>query len=217
MIPAIGRSAKSTITTSGPAIAFQNAGRLLSLSLPSRSFAVIVSPFFLVRYVERMIVTIRAQMAGTIFFIIRDVRLTLKPSERAIVFGFGEMMFPALPPPIIASRTPLLESPARSPIARAIGATVITEMSTKTPTAQITIVAIEIAATARRSPSLSTIVSAIFCAEPVSIRAPARIPLVKILSTEDIMLPAPLIIVFTVLMSPPPPISPPISAPKISE
>ena len=73
-------------------------------------------------------------------------------------------------------------------MAIAIGATMITEMSINTPTAQIIIVAILIAKSARFSPSFSTIVSAIFSAEPVLIRAPAKIPDVIIRSTEDIML-----------------------------
>ena len=77
------------------------------------------------------------------------------------------------------------------------------------------IVAMAIAATALFSPNFSTIVSAIFSADPVLIRAPARIPLVRILRTEDIMEPAPLTIVLTVFASPPPPIRPPISAPRI--
>ena len=143
------------------------------------------------------------------------VRSCSKASETAIVLGLGEMMFPALPPPIIAMRIPLLERFALLPIARAMGATVITEISMNTPTAQMIIVAIAIAATALFSPSFSTMVSAIFSAEPVLISAPARIPLVRILRIEDIIDPAPLTIVLTVVASPPPPIRPPISAPRI--
>ena len=40
--------------------------------------------------------------AGIKFFIISDVRSTLNASDTAIVFGFGDMIFPAFPPPIIA-------------------------------------------------------------------------------------------------------------------
>ena len=144
-----------------------------------------------------------------------DVSGCSNASETAIVFGFGEMILPALPPPIIATRIPLLESPARLPMARAIGATVMTEMSTNTPTAQMIIVATEMAATALCSPSFSTMVSAIFSADPVLMRAPARIPLVRILRTDDIMDPAPLTMVLTVVSRPPPPMRPPISAPKM--
>ena len=96
-----------------------------------------------------------------------------------------------------------------------MGATVITEISINTPTAQMIIVAMAMAATALFSPSFSTIVSAIFSAEPVLISDPARIPLVRIRRTDDIIEPAPLTMVFTVLVSPPPPIRPPISAPRI--
>ena len=161
------------------------------------------------------IATTRAQIAGMIFFIMRDVRSTLKASEAAIVLGFGEIMLPALPPPIMASRRLSFGSFALFPIARAIGATVITEMSMKTPTAQMIIVAMAMAATAFFSPILSTMVSAIFCAEPVLISAPARIPDVMMRRTEDIMLCAPLTMVFTVVTSPPPPIMPPRRAPRI--
>jgi len=101
-------------------------------------------------------------MAGITFSSMTAVRSTLNASDTAIVFGLGEMMLPALPPPIMARSTPLFERPASSPIARAIGATVITEISINTPTAQMIIVAIAIAATARLLPSLSTIVWAIF-------------------------------------------------------
>ena len=149
------------------------------------------------------------------FFIIRLVRSTPKASLAAMVFGLGEMMLPALPPPIMASRTPGFESPALLPMARAIGVTVMTEMSMNTPTAQMIIVAIEIAATARFSPSLLTMVSAIFSAAPVLISAPARMPLVRMRSTLLIIEPAPETMVETVPARPPPPTRPPISAPRI--
>ena len=58
-------------------------------------------------------------------------------------------------------------------------------------------------------------VSAIFSADPVLINEPARIPLVRILRIDDIMDPAPLTIVLTVVLRPPPPIRPPMSAPRI--
>ena len=125
------------------------------------------------------------------------------------------MMFPALPPPIIANKIPALERFAFFAMAMAIGATVITAISMKTPTAQIIIVAIAIAAIARFWPSFFTIVSAIVSAEPVLINAPAKIPLVMIRRTGDIMLCAPVTMAFTVSASPPPPINPPIRAPKI--
>ena len=122
-------------------------------------------------------VTTRAQSAGMMFLSMTEVKSTWNASETAMVLGFGEMIFPAFPPPTMARRTPLFERPAFSPIARAIGATVMTEISTKTPTAQMIMVAMAMAATARLSPSFSTMVSAIFCAEFVLIRAPASMPL----------------------------------------
>ena len=68
---------------------------------------------------------------------------------------------------------------------------------------------------ARFSPNFCTITSAIFSAAPVLIRVPARIPEVIILSTEEIILCAPLTIVSTVNIRFPLPITPPIRAPKI--
>ena len=54
----------------------------------------------------------------------------------AIVLGFGEIILPAFPPPIMANKTDGLLYPAVSAIDMAMGATVITEISTKTTTAQ---------------------------------------------------------------------------------
>ena len=213
-IPAIGRSASMTMTTTGPRTAGPNPGRFFSPEL-SISFAVISSPDFLHRIDARKMVITSANTAGMALRIMTAVRSCEKASDTAMVLGLGEMMFPAFPPPIMATRMPLLERPALLPIASAIGATVITEMSMNTPTAQMIIVAIAIAATALFSPSFSTIVSAIFSADPVLIRAPAKIPLVRILKTEDIIDPAPLTIVLTVFTRPPPPMRPPISAPRI--
>lgn len=71
------------------------------------------------------------------------------------------------------------------------------------------------AATARFSPSFSTMVSAMRLAEPVLMRAPAKMPEVMIRRTEDIMLWAPEIMKSTVVASPPPPMMPPMRAPRI--
>ena len=59
-------------------------------------------PVFLESIVDNKIVTTTAQIAEIKFFIISDVRSTLNASDTAIVFGFGDMIFPAFPPPIIA-------------------------------------------------------------------------------------------------------------------
>ena len=213
-IPARGRRASMIITTAGPRMAGRKPGSSLSPA-PSRSAAWISSPFFFTRKEARTMAMTRAQRAGMILRAMTEVRGCSKASETAMVLGLGEMILPALPPPIMATRIPLLERPARLPMASAMGATVITEISTKTPTAQMIIVAAAMAATARFSPSFSTMVSAIFSADPVLIRAPASIPLVRILKTEDIMDPAPLTMVLTVTSRPPPPMRPPIRAPKI--
>ena len=101
-------------------------------------------------------------------------------------------------------------------MAIAIGATVITAISINTPTAHMIMVEIERAIMARFCPNLFTIASAIFSADPVLIRAPARIPDVRIRSTDDIILDAPLTIVLTVCTRSPLPISPPIRAPAMT-
>ncbi len=101
-------------------------------------------------------------------------------------------------------------------MAIAIGATVITAISINTPTAHMIMVEIERAIMARFCPNLFTIASAIFSWQiPVLIRAPARIPDVRIRSTDDIILDAPLTIVLTVCTRSPLPISPPIRAPAM--
>ena len=203
------------MTTGGPRMAANKPGSSFCPEV-SASESAIISPFFF--FASRpaiTMVTISAQTAGMMFFIMRLVRSTPNASDAAIVFGLGEMMLPALPPPIMASSTPGFERLVFLPMLSAMGATVMTEISIKTPTAQMIMVAMEIAATARFSPSFVTMVSAIFSAEPVLIRAPARMPLVRMRSTDDIMEPAPLTIVETVPSSPPPPIRPPTSAPRM--
>ena len=187
LIPAIERRARRAITTIGPSMALKkerDTPLVPASSIPSNSCA----PPFLASNPERIMATNSATKAGIKFFTINAVRSIPNASDAAIVFGFGEMMFPALPPPIIASKIPALERFAFFAMAMAIGATVITAISMKTPTAQIIIVAIAIAAIARFWPSFFTIVSAIVSAEPVLINAPAKIPLVMIRRTGDIML-----------------------------
>ena len=63
-----------------------------------------------------------------------------KFSAAMIVLGFGEMMFPHLPPPTIASSIPNLGIFNLSAMIMATGATVITATSIKTPTAVSNIV-----------------------------------------------------------------------------
>lgn len=49
-------------------------------------------------------VTTIPKAAGIIPAAIMDVSGTLKASEAAIALGFGDIMFPAFPPPIIANK-----------------------------------------------------------------------------------------------------------------
>ena len=90
-------------------------------------------------------------------------------------------------------------------------------MSTNTPTAVSTNVDITKANIALFSPSLSTIVSAILLAAPVSISTPAKIPAVIIRKIAGIIPCAPLIMKLTVSTRPAPPRRPPIRDPNISE
>ena len=133
-----------------------------------------------------------------------------------MVFGFGDIIFPALPPPTMANNIAGLLKPDLWAIAKAIGDTVITETSTKTPTIVKTIVAIAKAIRALDSPIFATIVSAILAAAPDSIKTPASTPAVSILRIAGIIFLAPSIIKLTVPVSPAPPTSPPIKAPSIS-
>ena len=99
----------------------------------------------------------------------------------------------------------------------AIGDTVITAISINTPTAVRTNVDITKANIALFSPNLSTIVSAILLAAPVSISTPAKIPAVIIRKIAGIIPCAPLIIKLTVSTNPAPPKIPPIREPIIRE
>ena len=150
------------------------------------------------------------------FAAITVVRSSLKASATAIVFGFGEMTLPALPPPTIARRSAGTDKFAFLPTASATGATVMTAMSTKTPTAVTIIAASATATRAKRVPSPATMTSAIFAALPVFTSAPTRTPEARILRTDGIIDCVPEIIAFTVSVSPPPAMSPPARAPNIS-
>ena len=201
------------MTTTGPRIAWKNGTEVwssVSSSISSKAWST-----FFARNPANKILTTNATNAGIIFLAIKAVKSNWNASEAAIVFGFGEIIFPAFPPPIIANKIPAFDKFAFFAIAIAIGATVITAISINTPTAQIIIVAIAIAATALFSPNFFTIVSAIVSAEPVLIKAPAKIPEVIILNTGDIIPCAPVTIALTEPANPAPPITPPTKAPKI--
>ncbi len=214
-MPQSGRSASRTTTVRGPITACMNEGRSVAEAASSSATSVVTSPARLAMIVEIRIVTTSAAIAGMIFAPISEVSSILKASAAAIVLGFGEMMLPALPPPIIATRSALTGSFALRPTASATGATVITAISMNTPTAQTIIVDRATAVSANRAPSAPTIASAIFAALPVFTNAPTRTPEARIRRTDGIIALVPSIIAATVSVSPPPPIKPPASAPKI--
>ena len=117
----------------------------------------------------------------------------------------------------MASKIDSLLIRACRPTMRATGAAVMTAMSMKTPTAQMTRVATAIAGIARFAPRVETIVSAIFCAAPDLINAPTRTPDVKTRRIGDAIFCAPETIASTVSVNAPPPRIPPRKAPKINE
>ena len=211
-----GLRARRTITVIGPKIDAKKDGSSLFSDF-SISESTIWSLNFFVIAILINIVAIRAKIAGIILAAIREFKLTPNASLVAIVLGLGLIIFPALPPPIIASNIDDLERLARLPRAREIGATVITAISINTPTEHIIIDAIATAIRAFFSPSLTMMLSAIFSAAPVFTRHPARIPLVMILKTELIIPADPDIMVETVPCKDPLPIIPPIKAPIMSE
>ncbi|SIC15483.1 Uncharacterised protein [Mycobacteroides abscessus subsp. abscessus] len=139
----------------------------------------------------------------------------LNASDAAMAFGFGDIILPAFPPPIMASNIAVLLIPALCAMASAIGATVMTATSTNTPTAVKIIVAAANASNALVSPSFFTIVSAMTDAAPDSISTPARTPAAKIRRTAGMMPLAPSIIKVTVSVILTPPTRPPIKAPAI--
>ena len=215
--PQTGLRARSSTTTSGPAAAAARHGP------PPGDWSSAASPAGAARprsrraiHEESSAATASAQSAGAMFLAISDVSSTWNASAAAMVFGLGETTLPAFPPPTIATSSAETGSPALRPTASATGATVMTAMSTKTPTDVTIIVASAIAASANLAPIARMIASASFSALPVFTSAPARMPEVSMRSTLGIIDCAPDIIALTVSGSPPPPISPPASAPATS-
>src|SRR5699024_5431210 len=66
-------------------------------------------PFFASR-LAIIKVTVTPKIAGIIPAAMTDVSGTLKASAAAIAFGFGDIILPALPPPIMASKIAVLET-----------------------------------------------------------------------------------------------------------
>ena len=184
-IPATGLKAKRNIATTGPIIALIKLGPSSIFLLP-KSLSDIWLPF-LERALAIITLTIIPNIAGIIPAIITEVKGILKASAAAIALGFGDIIFPAFPPPTIAIKTPVLERFVLFAIAIAIGATVITDTSINTPTIVSIIVDKTIAIIAFDSPNFSIIVSAILLAAPVSIKTPAKTPAVIILNIAGII------------------------------
>ena len=134
-----------------------------------------------------------------------------------MVLGFGEIMFPALPPPDRATSNDSLEKPIRLPTSKAMGATISTATGINTPTAVITIEATAKASRAQRSPKVLTIARANVSAAPDSIITPASIPAASTRSTVPMTLWDPLIRISMVWTRLAPPSRAPITAPSSSE
>ncbi len=154
-IPTNGLSDNKIIVTIGPIIAAKKDGS--STSSTSSIFVSFALLYFLLSKEANITVTISPTMAGIILATIKDDNSTPKFSAAAMVLGFGDIIFPALPPPIIAKSITIGEYPNFFAIARAIGATVITATSINTPTAVSIMVDNAMANSALFSPKLFTI------------------------------------------------------------
>ncbi|MPM86515.1 hypothetical protein SDC9_133604 [bioreactor metagenome] len=132
-IPAIGLSASNTIATTGPIIAAKNDGNC-SFSLSCFTSSILVPLIFLANIDANITVTVSPTNAGIMLAAIKDDNSIPKFSAADIVLGFGDIILPAFPPPIIANNITIGAYPNFLAIASAIGATVITATSTNTPT-----------------------------------------------------------------------------------
>ncbi|MNL37112.1 hypothetical protein D3C87_1592360 [compost metagenome] len=145
------------------------------------------------------------------------LRSRSNPRAAAIVFGLGEMIFPAFPPPESASSSAVLEIPILLPTDKAIGATISTATGINTPTAVIIIVASASARMALLPPNFFTIAWAIVSAAPDSIITPANTPAASTRRTVPMTLCVPLTSTLTVCSRLAPPISAPAIAPRNKE
>ena len=132
-----------------------------------------------------------------------------------MVFGFGETIFPHFPPPIMAISSTDGDSPRRFPIDNAMGATVITATSIKTPTAHSSMVARAKAANTRFSPNVFIIALEMVVAAPVLISTPDNTPAVRIRMMAGVTSLTPSVITCTVSINDSPPNNPPTIAPAI--
>lgn len=138
-----------------------------------------------------------------------------KFSAAMIVFGFGEMMLPHFPPPIMAISRTALDIPKRLPNVSAIGATVITATSIKTPAAHRSMVDKASARYTCFSPKTLTMELEMVSAAPVAINTPESTPAANTRSIADERSLIPSIIIPTVSAREKPPSKPPTTAPAI--
>ena len=214
-IPNNGRRTIRRTATSGPVMLAINDGKSVLALVSSASF---ISEKPLSGSIGSImnISAARPTNAGTIPAAITDDSGASKFSAAMMVLGFGETIFPHFPPPIIAKSTFPFERPISLPIMMAIGATVITATSIKTPTPVSINTDNANARKTLRRPAFLTMVSAILSAEPVLTNTPVRTPSAKMLTMAGDMSFTPENISLTVKSKPHPESKPLTIAPRIS-
>ena len=186
---------------------------LVSVSLSSMiSASKTLSPLFF-SIIAMNVAANKPNNAGIKSAIIKWLISNPNPFAAAIVFGLGEIKFPAFPPPESATSNANFEIPIRWPISNAIGATIKIATGIKTPTAVIIITAKVMANIAKCSPSLFTTVRANVSAAPDSIITPARRPAAITRTTVPITDCVPVITNDVVCTKLAPPINAPTTAP----
>ena len=211
-----GLISSSTTATTGATRARPIGGKWASSVSPVSTSAAVGAAPCLRNTVASNTATARPHNAGTTLPIITWEGCTPNPEAAAMVFGLGDMMLPALPPPDKATNSASLEMPNRLPTSMAIGATISTATGMNTPTAQIIIVANASEKIARLSPNLETMVLAMRLAAPDSIITPARMPAASTRTMVPITLWPPATTTLTVWVSDAPPTRHPTMAPSNS-
>ena len=171
----------------------------------------------MINVLAKIVVTITPHIAGIIFASITLDNFTLKLLAAAKVFGFGEIIFPAFPPPNAAKSIANFEYPNLWPIDIPIGPTVSTTTSKSTPTLASTIDDNTIPNIAFFIPRIFIISSEILSTAPVFINVAAKKPDVITLRIAGAILWAPLAIYSTVSTKLVPPTNPPTNAPKTKQ
>ena len=211
----IGLSNNKTIANTGAINAFFKGNNSFVCS-STRSVSLTIDPLLLMIF-ARTTAVIKPNTAGIKPAIITSLRGKSKPFAAAIVFGLGEIILPALPPPDKAINNDNLLIPVLFPTDRAIGATINTATGMNTPTAVITIVDNAKDKIAFFSPSFCTMALAIDSAAPDSIITPANMPAAKTRIAVPIILCVPFNRTATVSDREAPPIRQPTIAPKNKE